>query len=362
MKLRYLVLGFFGLLTSSAYGQYASPSPANAVPSIDSSRGRYTPPEITNTVPIVRAIPDVVPSNPNAATIGPRRDFPRAPSPTDGGSGLDGSDMSQLGENMADSVANRLKDGTDILGSRAMRGAARVVGSALGVVNTISTIDKVEASLYRADECERRGDQAGADSARARARYDAIGLHPLGGALQLCAKAIGNMMVGRDIAAEFAVRYIEGNIRYERELNARFAHEPYPWELPVNSQARSQGRRSSMFDSMRHANEQAAANRAAMAQESGAWNDPQFTQMMWMLAPAAIAASQPRAVQSPIAAPQSPLPPLEWQTQCYGDGRNLATGAMGRTHCQQVPVYPGRAPRNDVPPPGATVDTRTWPR
>ena len=155
---------------------------------------------------------------------------------------------------------------------------------------------------------------------------------------------------------------------YFNNLHGRRANEEFERNTSDDAieRQRQKMHRAGIFASVQNANEQAAANRAAVAQASAASDNAAFmNEMMLTIMPVATAASHQRTIQPPLPAPQvsttsSPLPPLEWQTRCLSDGITLA-GQRGRTHCYQEPVYPGHTPRNDVPPPGATIDSRTFP-
>lgn len=275
---------------------------------------------------------------------------------------LEPSTIGKFVEKGLDVAADTLDDAGEL--GKVARKASKLAPVASVVINGTSAV----SSLYRAGRCAAKGDMDGHDRAWGEAKYEALEAIPGVDLALACADIIGSKVFDVKVK-DFLVSSYAQQKKQERQMEALGFYEGHPlydlgaspyhnWIPPDSGRAR----RSGAHQATVQGNQQAAANRAAMTQESGAWNDPQFTQMMWMLMPAAIAASQPRAGQPPVAAPQSPLPPLQWQTQCYGDGRKLGTAEMGPTHCQQVPVYPGRTPRNDVPPPGATIDTRTWPK
>lgn len=286
MKYLYM-LSISALLTCPAHGQYAAPAPTNSVP----VQGHYFPPPLTDTIAAIDAIPPTVPSQPPAAVIGPTNAIPR----TSTGTGPEASSVSTIVEEGAGAA-----QGAAGPGSRSVKAAGTLVNRTLTPISTVTTVYDVGASLYRAAECERAGDQVKADRERAEARYDAMGLHPVIGIMQACADIIGNMTVGKDVVKDATVSFIAGNIQRERELKASL-------DFQAQNLTAAYERRNAAFQASRQANEQAAAQKAAsIPAQAGASDSAYLNEMTLMLLPVAIAASQTATIKPPLAAPQPP--------------------------------------------------------
>ena len=96
---------------------------------------------------------------------------------------------------------------------------------------------------------------------------------------------------------------------YFDNLHGRWANQKFEQITSGDSieQHRQKMRRAGIFGGVQNANEQAAANRAAIAAQSSAAADNAalMNEMMLTIMPAAIAASRQRALQSPRIAPSS---------------------------------------------------------
>lgn len=367
---RIFLIGATGLLTVSAYGQHPGISAINAHP--DFSRT----PQVTN-------LPETAiqaPANAIPLTAGNATEASSAITITTEGASFAAVPPAKPGvarvvvdglHEAADTalgVAGEAIEGGKLLGGEADKAVEQFVENAGDVVDSAGHVLGAY-DAYREEGAEGMlmyGIQEGGEHV-----LDSV-------AERLAGPAAPAWRLGR-----FAGDVIKENVKingqtieshvtglYYNLLEGRAADRAF--ELNTSDGAielhRQRMRRAGIFTGVQNANEQAAANRAAMAAQSSAANDNAafMNEMVLTIMPAVITASQQRSIQPPLAAPQavasgSPLPPLQWQAQCYSDGRNLTTGAIGPTHCQQVPVYPGRTPRNDAPPPGATIDTRTSP-
>jgi hypothetical protein len=124
--------------------------------------------------------------------------------------------------------------------------------------------------------------------------------------------------------------------------------------------------RQQQFSSMRSANEQAAANRAAMAGQQSPHDDAAaMNEIMLQLLPAAIAVSQQRPVQPPLPAQSTGASAIPEQPRCSSDGRRVGTNEWGPTYCWPtttgaVSVPTGRAV-GDSPTLGSTFGSATQP-
>jgi len=266
-------------------------------------------------------------------------------------SGIEAGDVGTLLETGAEGTANAAGAAArrGVPGARALRTAADIVKIPLGPINTVADAYDFGSSLYRGAQCAQNGDQANADQAMGEATYTALGmLNPLVGVAQACAHVIGHLTVGNDFVKDLVVSSMIANMEKEREMNAQgfdvpphvwaYGESPYHYWTPPGS-ANDRARRNAAFQSALQANEQSAANRVATAPEPSPWSDPQVTQMMWMLMPAAIAASQQRAAQQAIRPPMASAPsaPQSPPVRCL-EGQTYEYDANGRA--QPCPNYP----------------------
>lgn len=330
-------------LLSACAAEAQAPS-FNAVPRLgDPPLVDYTAAPTRPAATIQPALTNTIPAATIQATPPGLRPAP-LPSPS-----LDASTVMKLSEPIPDAVAKGLESLPSTPTIRRGAEMTRILGKSLPIASVVLNGTSALASLYRAGDCAAKGDMQGHDRAWGDAKYEVLEAIPGVDLALACADVIGSKVFDVKVRDVIVSNFAEQK-RQERELEALGVYEPHPlygtasdhvW--PERALDAYRARLNAAFQSTRQANEQATANRVA-TQQSAAPYDPQFAnQMMWMLMPAMIAASQPRPVQPPRAAPSAPPAAASTDGTTFGcrghgplpchhyyhDGRLLDTAVIG---------------------------------
>lgn len=307
------LLAICALLAAPAHGQYAVPQPD---PSVDWSRGQYTPPSSTSTIPILQTIPDAPVTKPPAATIQAAPTFSAVPPP--------GEPLSGMGHRVGilRSIGEHGTNAGTALGEIGASPARTMdrVGAGAGIVqHTLGA-----AGAYRQGGAEGMqiylGD-AVLDEAKSGLGEGAAALYysyKTGRTITTAASGAAGLafttgtFIGDWIKTQKHWMYdgktLETHVTNLWYHNLQGREDQRRYDEITSDEAIERHRqmlRQQRFSSINSANEQAAANRAALAAQSSAAADNAafMNEFMLTIMPAAIAASRQRSIQPPPASP-----------------------------------------------------------